>query len=78
MSETVDIDLVKKNAIAQGIELQRIAILYVGLDETEKKVLKALNLLKTENGNTVIATFTTDGDALFREKITGTYYLAAD
>jgi hypothetical protein len=78
VSETVDIDLVKRNAIAQGIALQQIAILYVGLDETEKNGLKALKLLKTENANTVVATFTTDGDPLFREKITGTYYLAAD
>lgn len=78
MSEAVDIDLVKKNAIAQGIALQQIAIVYVGLDETEKDALKAFDLLKGENGNTVIATFTAEGDALFREKITGTYYLTAD
>ena len=78
MSESVDIDRVKRNALAQGIVLQEIAILYVGLDETEKNVLKVLNLLKNESENTVIATFTADGDALFREKIAGVHYLAAD
>lgn len=78
MSNAVDIDEIKRNAIAQGIALQQIAILYVGLDEAEKNVIKALNLLKNENEKTVVATFTADGDALFREKMTGVHYLAAD
>jgi hypothetical protein len=74
----VDVDLVKQNALAQGIALQEIAILYVGLNEDEKQVLRALNLLRIESGDTVIATFTNDGDALFPKKITGVHYLAAD
>jgi hypothetical protein len=78
VSDAIDIDAVKRNAIAQGIASQQIAILYVGLDETEKNILKSLNLLKNESENTVIATFTADGDALFREKIGGVHYLAAD
>ena len=75
---TVDIELVKKNALSQGVVLQQIAILYVGLNDDEKQVLRALNLLKTESGKTVIATFTNDGDALFPQKIAGVHYLAAD
>ncbi len=78
LEHTVDIELVKKNALAQGIALQDIALLYVGLNDDEKGVFRALNLLKTESGNTVIATFTNDGDALFPKKITGVHYLAAD
>jgi hypothetical protein len=74
----VNIEEIKKNAIAQGVVLQEIAILYVGLNDQEKTLLKALNLLKLETGNTVIATFTQAGDALFPEKITGVQYLAAD
>jgi len=75
---TVDIELVKQNAKAQGIALQHVAILYVGLTEEEKSLFKALNLLKIDNGNSVLATFTDDGQALFREKITGVQFLAAD
>jgi hypothetical protein len=74
----VDVEQVKKNALAQGIALQQIAILYVGLSDDEKDVFRALDLLKTESDNLTIATFTNDGDALFPKKITGVQYLAAD
>jgi len=74
----VDIELVKQNAIAQGIELQSIAIQYVGLSDEDKDILRSLNLLKYESGNNVIATFTESGDALFPKKIIGVHYLAAD
>ena len=74
----VDIGLIKRNAEAQGIALQEIALLYVGLTEEEKEILKSINLLKYEAGNAVMATFTDTGDALFPEKITGAHYLAAD
>jgi hypothetical protein len=76
--DRVDIETVKMNAILQGIALQEITILYVGLDESEKSRLRALEVLKYESGNTAIATFTESGDALFPEKITGVTYLAAD
>ena len=74
--DVVDIEAVKSEAIAQGIALQQIALLYVGLDETEKNTLKALNLHKIETE--IIATFTASGEALFASKITGAQYLAAD
>lgn len=73
-----DIESVKQNAKAQDIVLQRIAILYDGLTDDEKDTLRALDLLKVENGSTVIGAFTDCGDALFPQKITGVHYLAAD
>jgi len=77
-SEPVDINLIKQNAAAQGIALNHMAILYVGLNDEEKARLRALDLLKYDGGNTVIASFTESGDALFSQKIKGVHYLAAD
>lgn len=73
-----DIETVKKNAKAQGIVLQQIAILYDGLTDEEKNALRALHLLKSESGSSAIAAFSDCGDALFPEKIKGVHYLAAD
>jgi hypothetical protein len=78
VAEVFDIESVKNNALAQGISLQEIAILYVGLDETERQTLAALNLLKFETETALAATFTEGGEALFPSKITGVYYLGAD
>ena len=78
VEEAFDIEKVKKNAIAQGIVLQQIAILYADLDETENQTLTALNLLKFKTEKAVAATFTEDGEALFPSKIIGAYYMGAD
>jgi hypothetical protein len=78
VGEVFDIELVKNNALIQGIALQQIVILYVGLDETERQTLAALKLLKFETETALAATFTEDGEALFPSKITSAYYLGAD
>ena len=75
--DIIDIREVKENAEKQGINLSEIALIYVGLTSDEKALLLELNLLKYENDDTVIATFTKSGDALFSEKIKGAHYLAA-
>ena len=77
MAEVFDIEEVKRNALAQGIVLQEIAILYEGLDTAERQTLAALKLLKFETTTALAATFTEDGKALFPSKITGAYYLGA-
>lgn len=73
----VNIEAVKRNAAAQGIVLQEIAIFYAGLTDAEKSLMQEQNLLKQDNGNIVIATFTNSGEALFPEKIKGVHYLGA-
>ena len=73
----VDIDLIKQNALAEGIALREIAIIYAGLTSQEKNLMQQQHLVKSDNGNTVLATFTDSGVALFPEKITGVHYLAA-
>lgn len=75
---SVDIELVKKNAANQGIDLQHITLVYVGLNENEKARLCELGLIGTDNGNRVLGRFTSDGDALFPDKIESCLYLPAD
>jgi hypothetical protein len=74
----VDIELIKRNALTQGIVLQEIAILYIALTDEEKNCLRELNLLKYDVGNTAIANLHDSGEALFPEKIKGVEFLGAD
>lgn len=74
---SIDIEAIKRNATEQGVPLSEIAIFYEGLTEYEKDFMREQNLITNENGKTVIAKFTATGDALFPEKITGVYTLAA-
>ena len=76
--ETVDIEVIKRNAVAQHIALQEIAIVYAKLTDDERVCLQKSNLVKYENGDIVIATFPQSGIALFPEKIKGAHFLGAD
>ena len=77
MAEPVDIDQIKRNALAQHIALSEIAIQYVGLTHDEKAMLAELNLLAHESESVVLGRFTEAGEALFKGKIMGVLYLSA-
>jgi hypothetical protein len=76
-SNECDIEEVKRNAYAQGVPLQEIAIVYHGITDREKFLMKEQNLVTHDNGSIVIAKFTKDGEAMFPEKIYGCHYLGA-
>lgn len=72
-----DIEEIKRNAYAQGVDLREIAVFYEGLTPEEKNLMMAQDLITHDNGDTVIAKFTEDGEVLFSGKVKGIHYLAA-
>ena len=73
----MDIDAVKRNAAEQGISLSEIAIFYRDLTEIEKQIMQSENVIVSDSGAVTIAKFTSAGEALFPEKISGFNCLAA-
>lgn len=72
-----DVSEIMHNARQQGVNLKEISVFYEGLTQIEKQDLVAQDLLKVDNGDTVIASFTDSGELLFSEKVKGVHYLAA-
>jgi hypothetical protein len=57
--------------------LSEITIFYDGLTDDEKDFMREQNLITRTNGSIVVAKFTDAGEALFPQKITEVYSLAA-
>jgi len=73
----VDIETVKLNASKQGIPLSQISVLYEGLTDDEKAIMRQQNLIAFESGDRVVGRFKSDGEAVFSSKITGCLSLGA-
>lgn len=72
-----DVDEIVHNAREQGVNFKEISVIYEGLTVDEKDSFLALDLLKVDNGDIVIASFTEDGKLLLPEKVKSVYYLGA-
>jgi hypothetical protein len=73
----VDIEQIKRNALEGGIPLSQIAVVYKTLNDSEKEIMRQLNLITRESENVVIARFTDGGDVCFREKVDSVLCLSA-
>lgn len=73
----VDFDAIRKNAANEGISLQQIAIFYKDLSPGEIAVMEEFCLITDRTGDSIVARFTENGDAMFPQKATGVYYLGA-
>jgi hypothetical protein len=67
----VDFNAVRANALAEGIPLAEIAVIYQELTDDER------NCLLHSAGGTVIARLAADDEQLFPEKAVGVYTLSA-
>jgi hypothetical protein len=75
----VDFDAVKRNAAAQDILLQEVAIVYKGLTDEEVRVLTKRGLVGVPLGKEgeLLWKFTPEGETLFPDKAVGVHYLGA-
>jgi hypothetical protein len=76
-NQLVNIEAIKKNASEQGIPLSEIAVIYDGLTDEEKNLMRAQQLITHENGAVAIARFSGSGEVLFPSKVKGVHYLGA-
>ena len=72
-----DIDQIRENALAQGIALSEITIIYKDLTEVERNQMRALGILASETEGSVLGKFMPNGDVLFKEKVHGVLHLGA-
>jgi hypothetical protein len=72
-----NIDEVKANALAQGIALSEIAIIYRDLTASEKVIMRENDLITHESEDSVIGRFSQDGEALFKDKVRGVLHIGA-
>ena len=78
MPETVDFEAVMRNAAAQGVDLQQIAIKYEGLTTAELVELGShQEVTHQAGGGSILAKFPLEGMPLFPEKATAVLYLGA-
>lgn len=74
----VDFPTVMRNAAAEGIDLQQIAISYKGLTDSELLALQAHQEVTHDlGGGAILAKFPLEGVPLFQDKATGVMYLGA-
>jgi hypothetical protein len=73
-----DPDAIRQNAIAQGVDLSTITIVYENLTPDERNVLEQLGLITHTNETLTMAKFTKEGEILFKEKAQSVLYLGAD
>jgi hypothetical protein len=73
----VDLEETLNNAKKEEIDLSEITLFYSNLNEAEELELRTKNLFITKSEAVVIGRFTSEGIALFPDKVSAVYYLGA-
>ena len=82
-ANSVDFDLIRKNANEQSVNLAEIASSYEGLSSEQVASMKAAAVIAHESeeetvlGSSGIGRFGADGSVIFPEFATGVHYLGA-
>lgn len=73
----IDFAAVRANALADGIPVSEIAVIYQNLTFEERKHLREAGLIAYESEGTVIARLSENGHDFFAEKAEGVHSLSA-